>query len=99
MDNSQLWKWLEHLIWCPSQISYYFQDPVDGGKWEIYLRWRHSDPWTAKLIPLDSEWQEKPISTWEQLDIKFYKADEYKNLEHEVLEIVRSKFPGVVFPE
>ena len=46
MDSSQLWMWLEDLKWCPSQISYYFQDDT-GKKWEIYLRWRHNDPWTA----------------------------------------------------
>ena len=98
MDSSQLWKWLEHLIWCPSQISYYFQDNT-GKKWEIYLRWRHNDPWTAELIPLNDKWEEDYIDTWETLGVGYYKADEYKILESEVLGIIRAKFPGVMFPD
>ena len=35
--------------WCPSQIYYRFHDTI-GKRWMIYLRWRHSDPWSAELL-------------------------------------------------
>ena len=40
--------------WCPSQIYYRFHDTL-GKRWMIYLRWRHSDPWSAELLRCDEE--------------------------------------------
>lgn len=39
--------WSESLIWCPSQCTKVI--PSFDVKTEIYLRWRHSDPWTCQL--------------------------------------------------
>ena len=98
MENKQLWTWLESLIWCPSQIEYYFKDS-NGSNYLIYLRWRHSDPWTAELIPCNENWEldfanRKTINT-----SKNYIDDEYKELESEVLEIIKKKFPETKFPD
>lgn len=44
--------WEDSLIWCPSQCYYYFY-VVSGVKkmyFMIYLRWRHQDPWTGRLV-------------------------------------------------
>ncbi len=50
-------EWILHLdFFCPAQIYYYFHD-VEGRRWCIYLRWRHSDPWTAELVRCDDSWE------------------------------------------
>lgn len=45
-------RWYDDLCWCPSQCSYYF-DGIDGKHYEIYLRWRWCDPWSASLFELN----------------------------------------------
>jgi hypothetical protein len=39
--------WVDDLIMCPSQCYLYIT--YKGKIYEIYLRWRHDDPWTAEL--------------------------------------------------
>jgi len=77
-------KWINHMIWCPSQCYYKFK--YKGKRYEIYLRWRHTDPWTATLIEVDSdEWYDLDISFWadsehEQCKIEsIKKANEFLN--------------------
>ena len=56
MEETTLNQWdiqVDH--WCPAQIYYYFIDS-ESGRWCIYLRWRHQDPWTAELVHCDEEW-------------------------------------------
>lgn len=90
---------LEDLIWCPSQIYYYFCD--NSGKiWCIYLRWRHDDPWTAELIPCDKNFKFFDCDTWETISTsKDYKDFEYKDLEKEALEIIKKRFKDTIFPD
>ena len=100
MENEQLWTWLESLIWCPSQIYYFFTDQKTGKNYCIYLRWRHRDPWTAELIPCDDKLEFDNYSTWETIETpKIYTEDEYKELESDVLEIIKARFPETNFPE
>ena len=106
MEDITLNQWdiqVDH--WCPAQIYYYFLDS-DGGKWCIYLRWRHQDPWTAKLVHCDEEWDFQ----WDHPETKdifeetehtpgiitgYYADEEYPSLMERALEIVESKFPGL----
>lgn len=94
-------QWLEHLhYWCPAQIYYYFLDK-EGGRWCIYLRWRHEDPWTAELVRCDMNWE----FDWNSPDNRdlleeeehtpgivtgYYKGDEYPFLEEKALETARN---------
>jgi len=41
-------EWHDDLIWCPSQC--YLPIRVKGEDYTIYLRWRHSDPWTCDIL-------------------------------------------------
>ena len=40
--------WLDDLLWCPSQC--YTRRVVNGVSYILYLRWRYSDPWSARII-------------------------------------------------
>lgn len=61
--------WHDSLIWCPSQCELKFK--WLGHDYTIYLRWRHSDPWTAELIT--------PVGDFESLHIPKFK--QYDNLD------------------
>ena len=91
-------KWLEDLIWCPSQIYYNFVDPNTNTPYQLYLRWRWSDPWSAELYKcVDESFQE-----WTKEDKRFeideyYEDSEYKELESECIEKLRKLFPHINF--
>ena len=44
--------WKDDLCWCPSQC--YLELTHNNQNYVVYLRWRHSDPWTATLIECDN---------------------------------------------
>ena len=95
--------------WCPAQIYYYFVD-AEGGRWCIYLRWRHEDPWTAELVRCDENWEflwDSP-DTVDLLEEKehtpgiitgYYTDEEYPHLMRKALELVKERFPGLFFPD
>lgn len=63
--------WEDSLIWCPSQCYKLIQ--YKGVKYEIYLRWRHCDPWTAEIYECDDNGKSlsfKKDGGWNYLDIK-----------------------------
>ena len=95
-QRMQLNQWIEDLRWCPSQIYYYFVDK-DGGRWCIYLRWRHQDPWTAELVRCDKNWEfdwDNPdnVNLLEEKEhtpgivTGYYTVEEYPFLEEKALE-------------
>lgn len=92
---------IEEIIYCPSQVYYYFTDNKSGEKYCIYLRWRYHDPWTSQLIRCGNDYSFSPNwEEWETIETKKqYKDDEYLELEEEVLDIVKSKFLETKFPE
>jgi 23S rRNA A1618 N6-methylase RlmF len=60
--------WHDHLIWCPSQCNLVIKH--QSKDYEIYLRWRHSDPWTAHLIDMSN--QDETLG-WTMLNVPFFK--------------------------
>lgn len=72
--------WRGDLYWTPSQL--YKTVTIDDKVYELYLRWRHSDPWSFKI---DME----PIA------IKDYLAEEYEELmdyiDNNINEIIKEK--------
>lgn len=97
MFEVELCTWMDDLNWCPSQCYYYFFDPTDGGRYCIYLRWRHRDPWSAELVPCDSDWEFDYQEDWEPIKTsRDYKDYELEDLKEEVLKVTGSKFPGFV---
>lgn len=95
-------QWIERLhYWCPAQIYYYFLDKK-GGRWCIYLRWRHQDPWTAELVRCDKNWEfdwDNPdnVNLLEEKEhtpgivTGYYRDEEYPILEEKALEIVKER--------
>ena len=95
-------EWILHLdYFCPAQIYYYFHD-AEGRRWCIYLRWRHSDPWTAELVQCDDAWEFLTDGDWMNLLEEtnhtpgtvtgYYREDEYGPLMEEALRKVRMIF-------
>lgn len=95
-------EWIKHLdFFCPVQIYYYFHD-AEGRRWCIYLRWRHSDPWTAELVPCDDSWKFITEEDWVDLLEEanhipgtvtgYYREDEYEPLMEEALRKTRAIF-------
>lgn len=101
-------KWEEHaffeeMIWCPSQIYYYFTDLADGQMYVVYCRWRWSDPWTIELVkvanpknPRNWDWSLGSVSL---LPDRGYKDEEYRKMEKDILDCLKAKFPHIVFPD
>ena len=74
MKEIKLYQWDDSLIWCPSQCYYYFKDRNDNLKC-IYLRWRHSDPWTAEIILINEDGNFNHVQR-ENLNPPFFKDEE-----------------------
>lgn len=72
--------WRGDLYWTPSQL--YKTITIDDRVYELYLRWRHSDPWSFSI-------DMKPIA------IKDYLAEEYEELmdyiDNNINEIIKEK--------
>ena len=78
-------EWKETLDWCPSQM--YLKFKWNGRYWIIYLRWRHSDPWSATLVESDQTYDmHLKQYDWVELDIPFYKDSEMKKLKEKAKE-------------
>lgn len=75
MKEIKLYEWKDSLIWCPSQCYYYFKDKKGDTKC-IYLRWRHEDPWTAEIVPVNEEGKFNNDKPWENLEPPFFKDEE-----------------------
>ena len=71
--------WIDDLIWCPSQCYYSFYSK-DGELLCLYLRWRHADPWTAELVPLNEVDFEFKHDGWQSLDPPFFESTELDKL-------------------
>lgn len=91
MREIKLYQWDDRLIWCPSQCYYYFKDK-EGSMNCIYLRWRHQDPWTAEIVPLNEKMEldfESP--QWENLNPPFFKDSELDQLKEWCLKLSKVK--------
>ena len=44
-------RWIEELLWCPSQC--YRRIKCNGKVYTLYLRWRWEDPWQFKVAEGD----------------------------------------------
>ena len=75
--------WKGDLYWTPSQLNKTIT--IDDKVYEMYLRWRHSDPWGFSI-------DMKPI------EIKDYLAEEYEELmdyiDNNINEIIKDNVNG-----
>lgn len=90
MREIHLYQWDDRLIWCPSQCYYYFKDK-EGNIKCIYLRWRHNDPWTAEIVPLNEKFEFDFNAPWENLNPPFFKDSELDMLKEWCLKLSKVK--------
>lgn len=85
--------WVNDLIMCPSQCYCPFE--YEGSNFCIYLRWRWEDPWSASIVPCNSDGSFNYNVDWIPLEINFYKHDDYKRLQKECEKIIIEKYKNV----
>ena len=89
----------EDLIWCPSEIHYWF---MVGSEMKLaYMRWRWADPWSIELCKVNDPSQPNSWSfnDSEVLDLgKDYKDSEYQEMERDLLLYLMNRFPEARFP-
>lgn len=108
-DNHPVMEFLEDIIYCPSQIDFYFR--TDGQVMCLYIRQRHGET-TAQLVPcygngefqFDSLWPEIELSRDYDIEGKSYESEEAEEqeiiaIEKDCLARLRVMFPDVPFPE
>ncbi len=90
----------EDLIWCPSQIYYYFM--VGSEMKMVYMRWRWNDPWSIDLCNVPDP--NNPESSWTldgSIDITsevgYFTDSEYMKMEEKVLEYLKKKYSNETF--
>lgn len=109
VGNHPVMEFLEDIIYCPSQIEFYFR--ADGQVMSLYIRQRHGET-TAQLVPCypngeyqyDSLWPEVELSRDYDIEGKHYESAEAEEqeiiaIEKDCLSRLRVMFPDVPFPE
>jgi len=108
-QNHPVMEFLEDIIYCPSQIEFYFC--ADGQVMCLYIRQRHGET-TAQLVPcygngefqFDSLWPEIELSRDYDIEGKSYESEEAEeqeiiDIEKDCLARLRVMFPDTPFPE
>ena len=108
-DVVVMYEFLEDVIYCPSQIDFYFRD--GDNVYCLYIRQRHGDT-TAQLVPCfgsgdfdyDALWPEIELSRDYDIEGESYCHDEREEqeiiaIEKDCLARLRVMFPDTPFPE
>lgn len=81
-------EWQDDLLWCPSQC--YLQITFEERYFMIYLRWRHSDPWTAELIECDKDYEmHNKKYEWVSLSINYWTDEQITELKKDAIETAK----------
>lgn len=107
-DNHPVMEFLEDIIYCPSQIEFYFRDGEQV--YCLYIRQRHSDT-TAQLVTCygsgdfiyEGLWPDIELSRDYDIEGKSYESEEAEEqeiiaIEKDCLARLRVMFPDVPFP-
>ena len=108
-DNHPVMEFLEDIIYCPSQIEFYFRDGEQV--YCLYIRQRHGDT-TAQLATcygsgdfiFEGLWPDIELSRDYDIEGKSYESEEAEEqeiiaIEKDCLSRLRIMFPDVPFPE
>ena len=77
--------WIDDLIWCPSQCYKHIE--YKGKQFVIYLRWRHSDPWSAEIIDCTPNGKfdiHLESHKWHNLNVSYWTDEQLNELKKEV---------------
>ena len=113
-DNHAVMEFLEDIIYCPSQIEFYFRDESNHNNDNVlclYIRQRHGET-TAELVPCYPSGDFKYGDGWIFIELsrdydiegESHKSNEAEEqeiiaIEKECLNKLRTFFPGTTFPE
>ena len=108
-DNHPVMEFLEDIIYCPSQIEFYFRDGEQV--YCLYIRQRHGDT-TAQLVTCygsgdfiyEGLWLDIELSRDYDIEGKSYESEEAEEqeiiaIEKDCLARLRVMFPDTPFPE
>lgn len=108
-DNHPVMEFLEDIIYCPSQIEFYFRD--GDNVYCLYIRQRHGDT-TAQLASCygsgdfiyEGLWPDIELSRDYDIEGKSYESEEAEEqeiiaIEKDCLARLRVMFPDTPFPE
>ena len=108
-DNHPVMEFLEDIIYCPSQIEFYFRD--GDNVYCLYIRQRHGDT-TAQLVTCygsgdfvyEGLWPHIELSRDYDIEGKSYESEEAEEqeiiaIEKDCLARLRVMFPDTPFPE
>ena len=108
-DNHPVMEFLEDIIYCPSQIEFYFRD--GDNVYCLYIRQRHGDT-TAQLVSCygsgdfiyEGLWPDIELSRDYDIEGKSYESEEAEEqeiiaIEKDCLARLRVMFPDTPFPE
>ena len=108
-DNHPVMEFLEDIIYCPSQIKFYFRDGEQV--YCLYIRQRHGDT-TAQLVSCygsgdfiyEGLWPDIELSRDYDIEGKSYESEEAEEqeiiaIEKDCLARLRMIFPDTPFPE
>ena len=108
-DNHPVMEFLEDIIYCPSQIEFYFRD--GEAVWCLYIRQRHGDT-TAQLVSCygsgdfiyEGLWPDIELSRDYDIEGKSYESEEAEEqeiiaIEKDCLARLRVMFTDTPFPE
>jgi hypothetical protein len=108
-DNHPVMEFLEDIIYCPSQIYFYFRD--GEAVWCLYIRQRHGET-TAQLVSCygsgdfiyEGLWPDIELSRDYDIEGKSYESEEAEEqeiiaIEKACLARLRVMFPDTPFPE
>ena len=108
-DNHPVMEFLEDIIYCPSQIEFYFRNGEQV--YCLYIRQRHGDT-TAQLVTCygsgdfiyEGLWPDIELSRDYDIEEKSYESEEAEDqeiiaIEKDCLARLRVMFPDTPFPE
>ena len=108
-DNHPVMEFLEDIIYCPSQIEFYFRD--GEAVWCLYIRQRHGDT-RAHLVSCygsgdfiyEGLWPDIELSRDYDIEGKSHESEEAEEqeiiaIEKDCLARLRVMFPDTPFPE
>lgn len=108
-DNHPVMEFLEDIIYCPSQIEFYFRD--GEAVWCLYIRQRHGET-TAQLVPCygsgdfiyEGLWPNIELSREYDIEGKSHESEEAEEqeiiaIEKDCLARLRVMFLDTPFPE
>lgn len=98
MKERKQFYWYESISSILSQCYYYFQDPLTGNKYCIYLRIRGAEYWTYELVGCTGTEDDDFNIDWNIPVPNLFVADKFIEDDYPALELAAQKAVAKMFP-